>query len=358
MHVSNTIFFLFEGKTTIVNNVYNKQKDERTFDCYAWITVSHSLKETKLLKTMMQSFYEHDGNRSGAKEINEIVDMDALTNKLREYLHGRRYMIVFDDVWDINFWEGVEFALRDENKSSRIMITTRDKGVGEFCRRFSPIHIHELEPLPLKDALKLFHLKAFQFDDLQCCPEALLGLSQDFVKKCDGVPLAIVAIAGLLSTKKKVVSEWQRVLDSLHSKLASDPHLRGFFQVLSESFNDLPYHFKLCLLYFGLFPEGYSINCMRLISLWIAEGFVKQDVNEDQTSLMEVAEEYLNELIRRSLVKVSVLYYHGRIRKCRIHDLMHNFILKKCEELNFSQLKKNEEFRFQSIDSTLISPRQ
>lgn len=330
----------------MVNNLYKKQKDERSFDCYAWITVSRSLKAEDLLKAMMQSLYEYDNNNNSAKELDDIKDVDSLTTKLKQYLQGRRYMIVFDDVWNIDFWGVVEFALPDDNNKNRIIITTRDRGVADFCTRSALSYIHELKPLPPHDALKLFYLKAFQSDYDDACPEELKGLSQEFVNKCDGVPLAIVAMAGLLSTKKKLVSEWQRVLHSLHSKLASDLHLRGYYQVLLESYNDLPYHLKLCLLNFGLFPQGYSISCNKLINLWRIEGFVKKNVNDYQMTLEEVAEEYLEELVRRNLVKISMFYPYGRVRRCKVHDLMHDFILKKCEELNFCQVKKSEEFEF------------
>ena len=78
----------------------------------------------------------------------KLLDKHTLTQELREYLQGRSYMIVFDGVQETEFWGGVEFALpADTNINSRIIITTRDKGVAEFCRRSAPVHIHELETL-------------------------------------------------------------------------------------------------------------------------------------------------------------------------------------------------------------------
>ncbi|KAK7320309.1 hypothetical protein VNO77_29666 [Canavalia gladiata] len=332
------------GKTTIVNNVYNKQKEQRSFQCYAWITVSRSLKEEHLLKTIMQKLYEEDNNKIAAKEIGEtVMSKEDLIRKIREHLQGRNYMIVFDDVWEQDFWIGVQFALPIHG-NGRIIITTRHTGVAEFCKPFAPVYIHELEPLPPEHGLKLFLIKTFQFDS-EGCPEELMGLCEAFVDKCEGVPLAIEAIAGLLSTKNKTVSEWKKVYDSLSSKLSNDPHLKSYYQVLSESYHDLPYHLKSCILYFGLFTEDYSIKRMRLIRLWVAEGFIKEEENNDQTK-EEAAEEYLGELIRRCLVKVSDSYTDGRVRSCRVHDLMHAFITRKCEELNFCQVLKNEEFRF------------
>ncbi|KAK7299895.1 hypothetical protein RJT34_10724 [Clitoria ternatea] len=71
------------GKTTIVKNVYKKQKERKSFECYAWITVSRWLKEEHLLKTIMQDLYEEDGNRVAAKEISEtVMPKDALCGEL------------------------------------------------------------------------------------------------------------------------------------------------------------------------------------------------------------------------------------------------------------------------------------
>ncbi|XP_059669277.1 putative late blight resistance protein homolog R1B-17 [Cornus florida] len=47
--------------------------------------------------------------------------------------------------------------------------------------------------------------------------------------------------------------------------------------------------------------EDYSITRGRLVCLWIAEGFVKEDRGK---TVEEVAEEYLKELVRKSLVQM------------------------------------------------------
>ncbi|QHN88855.1 hypothetical protein HN51_017310 [Arachis hypogaea] len=274
------------------------------------------------------------------KESNVDKNLHALIEDTREYLEGKKYLIVLDDVWETDLWGVVELAL--PKKNGMIMITTRYMGVADSCKVSAKVHTYPLKPLELKNALRLFHSKAFQSGSKNPSEE-LMKLSEEFTKKCDGVPLAIVAIASLLSTKKERVSEWKAVYNSLQSKLANDSHLKGYHQALSESYQDLSYHLKSCLLYFGLFPEQYAIKRARLINLWIAEGFV--ECREHQTQ-QEVGEEYLAELIARSLVKVADVNIYSRVRKCRVHDLMHDFIVKKCEEFNFCQVKKGNPFCF------------
>ncbi|KAL1315265.1 disease resistance protein RPM1-like [Arachis hypogaea] len=321
------------GKTILVRNVYKQEQQKHSFDCYGWVDVSRSLKGVQLFKTLLRSFHDR-------KESNVDKNLHALIEDTREYLKEKKYLIVLDDVWETDLWGTVELALPKNN--GMIMITTRDTGVADSCKVSAKVHTYPLKPLEPENALRLFHSKAFQSGSKNPC-EALMKLSEEFTKKCDGVPLAIVAIASLLSTKKERLKEWKAVYNSLQSKLASDSHLKGYHQALSESYQDLSYHLKSCLLYFGLFPEQYAIKRARLINLWIAEGFV--ECREHQTQ-QEVGEEYLAELIARSLVKVADVNTYGRVRKCRVHDLMHDFIVKKCEEFNFCQVKKGNPFCF------------
>ncbi|XP_057720340.1 disease resistance protein RPM1-like [Arachis stenosperma] len=321
------------GKTTLVRNVYKQEQRKHSFDCYGWVDVSRSLKGVQLFKALLRSFDD-------MKESNVDKNLHALIEDTKEYLKEKKYLIVLDDVWKTELWGAVEMALPKNN--GMIMITTRDTGVADSCKVLAKVHTYQLEPLEPENALRLFHSKAFQSGSKNPSEE-LMKLSEEFTKKCDGVPLAIVAIASLLSTKKERLKEWKAVYNSLQSKLASDSHLKGYHQALSESYQDLNYHLKPCLLYFGLFPEQYAIRRARLINLWIAEGFV--ECREHQTQ-QEVGEEYLAELIARSLVKVADVKSYSRVRNCRVHDLMHDFIVKKCEEFNFCQVKKGNPFCF------------
>ncbi|WRX12953.1 Proteinase inhibitor I13 [Theobroma cacao] len=113
------------------------------------------------------------------------------------------------------------------------------------------------------------------------------------------------------------------------------PGVHGFLALnLVQFILTMPKHLKSCFLYLGMFPEDYAVNCARLVRLWIAEGFVKQ---RDGATLEEVAREYLTELIHRNLVQAELVDYDGVVRNCRVHDLMHEVILSKADELNLIQ---------------------
>ncbi|KAK8671813.1 hypothetical protein V6N13_038398 [Hibiscus sabdariffa] len=80
--------------------------------------------------------------------------------------------------------------------------TTRIKGVAlhaDPCN--TPV---ELSFLTDDQSWKLFIIKAFPQNktDPHACPRAFEKLGREMVKKCGGLPLAIVVLGGLLATKQ------------------------------------------------------------------------------------------------------------------------------------------------------------
>ncbi|KAJ9697204.1 hypothetical protein PVL29_009126 [Vitis rotundifolia] len=321
------------GKTTLARKVYENMSVLKHFDCHAWITVSQSFQMEQLLRNMIEYFYQ--ARKEKVLEDIKIMDNVRLITQVREYLQDKRYVVVFDDVWEAGFWERITPALPEYNNGSRIIITTtRIDGVAP-C--FKDDYIHRLPLLSHDSSWKLFCKKAFQVG----CPPELQKLSDEIVNRCGGLPLAIVTIGGLLSRKEKIVSEWKKFSDSLGSELESSSNRIN--TILSLSYYDLPYHLKSCFLYLAIFPEDYTIKCGILTRLWIAEGFVKA---EENVTLEDTAEKFLTELIRRSLVQVSEVYIDGNIKRCHIHDLMRDIILKKAKKLSFCSVMAGEDSRF------------
>ncbi|KAM4102581.1 hypothetical protein ACJW30_06G012000 [Castanea mollissima] len=311
------------GKTTLVKKVYDNNKVVPHFDCRAWITVSQPYKMDEILREVIKQFYK--ARREFAPREIDIMKVPSLIEELKTYLCEQRYLVIFDDIWDTGFWDHIKFAFPDNVKGNRIIITTRNEDVAPSNNESLDYYVYKLPSLPFENALELFCKKAFQREEGQCPPD-LAKFSHDIVGRCGGLPLAIVAIGGLFSTKAKVVSEWRKVLDSLSSE-----------RILSFSYHDLPYNLKACFLYFGMFPEDCAIKCARLTRLWIVEGF----------------------LIHRSLVQVDKEDFIGRIRKCRVHDMMHEVILSRSEELSFDlisarrlSIQNNVNTRLQNITTS------
>ncbi|KAK4852365.1 hypothetical protein QYF36_023329 [Acer negundo] len=192
-------------------------------------------------------------------------------------------------------------------------------------------YVLEIKGLEWKEAWNLFCKKAFPSSE-GCCPRGLEEWSQKMVKKYEGLSSAIAAVGGLLSKKRQIPIEWKKLHDSLGSEIDSDYSLAIISRIYLPSYKDLSINLKNCFLYFSILPEDYSIARERLIRLWIAEGFIKE--RRDKT-LEDVAEDYLNELIERNLVEVSKWDFNGRVRFCRVQNLIMEFIILKSKEENF-----------------------
>ncbi|CDP21821.1 unnamed protein product, partial [Coffea canephora] len=187
----------------------------------------------------------------------------------------------------------------------------------------------KMAPLSFEDSWTLFCSKIFKGNG---CPAHLTDVAKGILGKCQGLPLAILAISGLLALKDlNIAEEWEIVRRSLVGELEGSGMLDRVRKILSLSYNDLPCHLKTCLLYLSIYPEDYEIGCHRLVQLWSAERFVGK--REGMTT-RDIGFDYLRELVNRSLIQVTQIFYEGIPYACRIHDLVREVVLSKAREQN------------------------
>ncbi|CAL5430387.1 unnamed protein product [Camellia sinensis] len=257
------------GKTTLPTKLYNDPYITHYFHIRAWTYASQLPRITDMLLDILRSV-----NVVFTDEIKNMTN-EKLGEKLYKQLKGKRYLIVIDDLWDIGAWVNLKMYFPNDNNGSRVMFTSRLK---EVAMHASPdCHRHCLRFLTEEESWELLQRKMFQNES---CPPELIGIGKQIMRKCEGLPLAIVS-----------------------------------------------------------FPEDQEISVQRLIWLWIAEGFIQKI---EQKSLEEVAEGYLMDLIQRSLVIVAQKRFDGRIKACRMHDLLRDLCLKKAREINFLQQVEND----------------
>ncbi|KAL3728003.1 hypothetical protein ACJRO7_032707 [Eucalyptus globulus] len=313
------------GKTTLAGQAYNNQQVKAYFQSHAWINVSQSYKIEDILRDMIVQL--HNEFEQPIPQGIEIMRSTSLKQMVKDFLQQKRYVIVLDDLWDKEALEGIKNAMPNSNLCSRILITTRIAHVAMVSSNKSKIYT--CKPLSSKHSWSLFCKKAFRGNAYPPHLEQE-SLCRQILKKSEGLPLAIVALGSLLFAKD--VHEWEMISRSLATELESNDVMQNFKKILSLSYNDLHYNLKSCFMYLGVFPEDHVIECARLIRLWIAEGFVEEREGMTQE---EVAQRYLKELINRSLVQIVGTTLDGRIRSCRVHDLMRESILSRLRDINF-----------------------
>ncbi|GMP93044.1 hypothetical protein CsSME_00043037 [Camellia sinensis var. sinensis] len=310
-----------QGKTTLATKLYNDPLIVYHFHVRAWTSVSQEYRKRDLLLRLVSCVMPH------TNRIDQMSD-EKLAEMLYKSLKGRTYFIVMDDIWDTRAWLDLKICFPNDNNGSRILFTSRHEDVALQAKPNNP-------PLSLRflthnESWDLFQHKVF--GKRENCPPELVEIGKQITNKCQGLPLSIVVVAGIFINEEKSQDRWKQVGETLKSNLAANP--QACMKTLALSYIHLPGHLKPCFLYFGAFPEDFQIPLWKLIWLWIAEGFI-QKIGEK--SLEDVAEEYLMDLIARSLVLVTRRAYDGGIKECSIHDLLRDFCLRKSEEEYFLQ---------------------
>lgn len=312
------------GKTTLARKLFNSSDVKGGFDCHAWICVSQEYTTRDLLQKTIKSFQKP---KIEDLELMEMMTEEDLELHLYEFLEGQRYLVVIDDIWHKSAWESLRRAFPDNGNGSRIVLTTRNEPVAMITDEKN--FVYKLRFLNQEQSWKLFYEKAFPDTadgQASICPPGLEKLGREMVEKCRGLPLAIVVLGGLLSRREP--HEWHTVKNHLWWHLTQDSdHVSP---ILALSYDELPYQLKSCFLYLSLFPEDSMIDTDKLIRLWIAEGFIPQE----EEDMENVAEEYLKELIDRSMIQIAERYL-DKVKTCRIHDLIRELAIKKAKALEF-----------------------
>nr|GMD13586.1 putative late blight resistance protein homolog R1B-8 [Ipomoea batatas] len=299
------------GKTTFANQIFHNTEKQKTFGPTIWVHVSHSFDKKQKYIDMLC-----DITRRPKDEYSSIAE-DRLGARIRDLLKDKKYFIVLDDIWEAKDWNSLNAVLPNNSQGSRVLVTTRYSNVVDFGEE-----PHILQPLKEKVSWEI--IEKIVFGKKGCTNNDLKSLGEDIAKRCNGVPLSIVMVGGILR-KRIAQAYWKRVSENPLQVINRGD--QSFHKVVKLSYDHLPHeNLRNCFLYFASFPKGQEIAALKLIRLWIAEGFIPTIDEWGYNLDLEVeAESYLKELVDRNLVIVMKRSADGEIKTCRIHDSLHEF---------------------------------
>nr|XP_016465454.1 PREDICTED: putative late blight resistance protein homolog R1A-10 [Nicotiana tabacum] len=303
------------GKTTLAYRLYSDRLVVSHFDIRAQCCVSQEYSRKNLLLVILRDVIGKDSKSRESCADHELAD------ELRRVLLSKRYLVLLDDVWEASAWDDLIGCFQDTNNGSRIIVTTRNNEVANYARfRSDPLSLRMFND---DESWELLRKKVFGEER---CPPLLNNIGQQIAKKCGRLPLSIALVGGILAETEKKEECWEQVGNNLV------PHIHGDSRsIIEHSYRILPYHIKLCFLYFGAFLEDSVINVSKLTRMWISEGFIKCFEGK---SLEDIAEGYLGNLIGRNLVMGTKRSIGGKIKACRIHDLLHDFCKERAKKEN------------------------
>nr|XP_015648880.1 disease resistance protein RGA5-like isoform X2 [Oryza sativa Japonica Group] len=308
------------GKTTLAYQVYQELKGK--FDCSAFLSVSRNPNMMRILRTILSEVAQRD------YALTEDGYEQQLIIKISNFLSNKRYLIVIDDIWKVEIWNIIKGAFSMSSQCSKIITTTRINDVARSCCSSFSGHVYNIRPLNMVHSRHLFHRRLFNSEEK--CPSHLEEVSDQILKKCDGLPLAIIAISGLLVNKPMTKDQWDHVKNSIGSALERNPSVDVMISILSLSYYDLPPHLKTCLLHLSIFPEDYLIEKDDLILRWVAEGFIHK---KGSYTSFELGEMCFNELANRNLIQRC-----SNKDDWKVHDTILDFIISMSIKDNFVTL--------------------
>ncbi|KAJ9554001.1 hypothetical protein OSB04_018046 [Centaurea solstitialis] len=324
------------GKTTLATKVFHDRFIVYHFHVRAWATVSQAYMKRDFLIQILTSI--------GVQEDLEETSDSQLRAKLHKQLMGKRYLIVIDDIWSIEDWDAMKLFFPQDNTGSRILLTSRLNEVALHAKPHG--FVHSLSYLTEKQSWELLRKKVFHDDQ---CPEWLIKPGMQIAKRCDGLPLSVVVMAGILAKEAMREDLWEKIASGVGSYIVGDQ--KGCMETLALSYHHLPHHLRDCFLYLGSIPEDHWFDVKRLIWLWVAEGFIEEAGNR---SMEDTAKAYLMDLVERNLVIVAKRKFNGDVKACKLHDLVRELCLQKAKEERFLLRIESQPFCSQVIE--IITP--
>ncbi|PKU82951.1 putative disease resistance protein RGA3 [Dendrobium catenatum] len=307
------------GKTTLAQKIFNHPKIKTFFNLEpVWVCVSQTYSEIELLKQVIRGVKGSYGDANTKSELQTI-----LSNSISL---GHSLFLVLDDVWLADVWvDLLRVPLYNSNNTVRVLITSRYENVAMDMKA---AYIHPVAHLSPESSWDMLRRRLFSQGQEEL-ENGLKELGLEIVKRCRGLPLAIKAIAGVLSSKPRTKKAWKFFLNDNAWSIYNLP--RELSGALYLSFEDLPSYLKQCFLYFSLYPEDAWLDLHEFAQLWVAEGFI----TKQRDSLTEnLAEECFNELLNRNLLLPKNDY-----GKCQMHDVIRSLAIFLCkDETSFGAL--------------------
>ncbi|KAG6673033.1 putative disease resistance protein RGA4 [Carya illinoinensis] len=296
------------GKTTLAQIVYNDEKVQNFFDLKVWVYVSQHYDVETITKRILDSV---------ASEKSKDKDLNWLQGKLKERLHEKKFIIVLDNVWDEDYdkWTLLCAPFKAGAPGSSIIITTRNENVSLLVGAVT-VTPYRLELLSKEACLSIFAQVALDATDFSAHSE-LKDISEDFVRKCKGLPLAVKAVGSLLRIKQ-YPNEWKKVLKSEIWDIDRDKEKSMLVPALMLSYHHLPIYLKRCFAYCSIFPKNYELEDTQLILLWMAEGLIQPRPNT--VEMEDLGMEYVCDLLSRSLFQRS----HNDKSRLQMHELIND----------------------------------
>ncbi|KAD7478956.1 hypothetical protein E3N88_02092 [Mikania micrantha] len=302
------------GKTTMMEHIKKDVEDSKMFDRVVKVVLGENV-ETIALQRAIAKYNDLED----LKEDTEDARADRLRRKFEGVSQqGQKVLVILDDLWKV-------FDLKDVGLSPlpngfKLLFTSRDRRI---CTNMGVRNesIFDVGFLNYEEAKTLFFrvVGISDGDD-----PSLKRIGEDIVKRCGGLPFAIVTIAKSLTDN--IQEAWKKALWRLEEDDLKD--LEGIthriFEMSYENLKDD--NDRAIFLLSGLFPDDFDIRIEDLLRYGWGLDFFK----DAKTLSMARGDTKIsvNDLLRANLLTKS-----DKVGCVMMHDLVRAFVLNKVSDV-------------------------
>ncbi|RWR72045.1 putative disease resistance protein [Cinnamomum micranthum f. kanehirae] len=295
------------GKTRTLKLLNNRLEESHMFDIVIWVTVSGEGSRRKVQNDVAERL------KCTAIDMSD----DRLKANIYHHLRGKKFLLILDDIWERIDLSDVGIPIPNQDNGCKVLLTTRDFGV---CQQMETDVEVQMEKLSEEEARSLFNEKV---GDVAMSPR-IEPIARDIIKKCGGLPLAIIVVGSSLR-RKSDVAVWRNTLREL--QLSCTSQIKGMekevFSCMRISYDRLPNDCERNLfLYCSLYPEDWKILITELAERCWLEGYIRG------VDSIEDARDKGHHMVI-NLVDASLLERDDNEEYVKMHDIIRDFALKE-----------------------------
>lgn len=176
------------GKTMLANKVFHDSLIKENFECRAFVRIGRKYQVEEVLRAILAQV-NLDNDRGGDEDLRDYFKRSFM---------ARKYLIVFDDIWDDDFSFQFETLLPDPRNGSWIVKISRDSKTAESFSNYFDRHLMRF--MNQEESWDLLKREVFGEEE---CPYPLVKPGKKIAENCEGLPLLILSIAQILSKAQK-----------------------------------------------------------------------------------------------------------------------------------------------------------
>ncbi|XP_058743017.1 TMV resistance protein N-like isoform X2 [Vicia villosa] len=266
------------GKTELAKALYNKivhQFEAASFLANVREKSNKINGPEDLQQTLLSEMFE--------QQETELGSTSKGIYGIKHKLGKKKVLLILDDVDDMEQLKNLAGGSDWFGPGSRIIITTRDKGLLIGTHSFVVQNIYEMTELNDQHSLELFCRNAFGKSNPKTGYEALSSRASGYAK---GLPLALKVIGSNLATRKSLKA-WEHALKD-YERIPR----KGIQDVLKISYDVLEPYAQSVFLDIACFFKGERIEYIEeILDEFSATSNIEELVNK---SLLNVDHGYLN----------------------------------------------------------------